>query len=46
MVNVTILASEVEVEICMPRMCGRQTNRTNINTKDLEHYYKIYTISR
>ncbi|CAI6352712.1 unnamed protein product [Macrosiphum euphorbiae] len=25
----------------MPRTCGRQTNRVNVNAKDPEEYYKI-----
>lgn len=40
MKNVTTIASELEIEIHMPR-CGRQTARNNVNAKDAEEYFKI-----
>jgi hypothetical protein len=36
--SVTELALKVGVEITMPRTCGRQTKRVNVNAKE---YYKI-----
>lgn len=39
--NVTMLASQVGVEISTPRTCGRQTMRINVDAKDPEEYYKI-----
>jgi len=33
-------ASELEIEIRMPRICGRQTAQNNVNAKEKE-YYKI-----
>lgn len=39
--SVTELALKVGVEITMPRTCGRQTKRVNVNAKDPEEYYKI-----
>ncbi|CAI6345265.1 unnamed protein product [Macrosiphum euphorbiae] len=41
MISVTELALKVGAEITMPRTCGRQTNRVNVNAKDPEEYYKI-----
>ncbi|KAL5234734.1 hypothetical protein ACI65C_002144 [Semiaphis heraclei] len=41
MKNVTTIASELEIEIRMPRICGRQTVRNNVHAKDAEEYYKI-----
>ncbi|VVC43342.1 Hypothetical protein CINCED_3A008798 [Cinara cedri] len=41
MKNVTTIASELDVEIHMPRICGRQIARNNINAQDAEQYYKI-----
>lgn len=39
--SVTKLALKVGAEITMPRTCGRQTKRVNVNAKDPEEYYKI-----
>ncbi|KAL4119399.1 hypothetical protein QTP88_012208 [Uroleucon formosanum] len=41
MKNVTTIASQLEIEICMPRIFERQTARNNVNAKDAEEYYKI-----
>ncbi|KAL5233857.1 hypothetical protein ACI65C_001267 [Semiaphis heraclei] len=41
MKNVTTIASELEIEIHMPRICGRQTARNNVIAKDAEEYFKI-----
>jgi len=39
--DVSDIANLVNVEICMPRICGRQTQRININAKDPETYFKV-----
>lgn len=39
--DVSDIANLANVEICMPRICGRQTQRININSKDPETYFKV-----
>ncbi|KAF0713597.1 52 kDa repressor of the inhibitor of the protein kinase-like [Aphis craccivora] len=39
--DIVEFAAKVDVEISMPRVCGRQTHRVNINVTDPETYFKI-----
>ncbi|XP_008181234.1 52 kDa repressor of the inhibitor of the protein kinase-like [Acyrthosiphon pisum] len=39
--DIVEFAAKVDVEISMPRICGRQTHRVNINVTDPETYFKI-----
>ncbi|KAL4092194.1 hypothetical protein QTP88_026736 [Uroleucon formosanum] len=39
--DVSDIANLANVEICMPQICGRQTQRININSKDPETYFKV-----
>lgn len=39
--NVSDIANLANVEIGMPRICGRQTQIVNINSEDPERYFKV-----
>jgi len=44
METVSKLASIVNIDIKMPRICNRQTKRVNVSSNSPEEYFKVYKV--